>query len=117
MSPFITFRDKDKNGELQYYVLQREHPHYVGCISSHPVAGAIAQSPVSGYYLWVVIQSTLRGNFIPAYNNVDKDMAVIADNMAAWFWAERIVSDKKKYKKFKIESNVSKPPEPSNSKD
>jgi hypothetical protein len=105
MIPFITYREKDKSGVLQYYVLQKEYPHFVGIISSIPISGTW-QSPIAGHNLWVVFNGTLRGNLIPAYQKIGDDIQASLDNMAAWFYNERIKPDEKKYSKFKIKSNV-----------
>lgn len=109
MSPFITFRDIDKQGKLQYYILQRDFPHYVGLLSTRPMDTVISNSAIAGYYLWIVFWGTLRGPFIPAYNGVDKDIQSLLDNMADWFCNERIMEDEKKFKKFKIGKDVQKP--------
>lgn len=102
MQPFITFRDKDKNGNLQYYILQRDYPHYVGVIASERVVGAIAEAVIPGYSLYVTFSGVLQGNYIPMYKDSKNEAQQILDNMAAWFWSERIAMDKKRFKKFKI---------------
>ena len=107
MNPYITFRDNDKEGRLQYYVLQREFPHFVGMISERPFESTLMQMPISGYNLWLVSAGTLRGNLVPGYNNLTEQMASVFESMAAWYKANRIDKDEKKYKKFKIIPNVS----------
>lgn len=106
MAPYITFREKDAAGELQYYVLQRDFPHYIGLLCYHPKDNPLAQAAIPGYNLYVVITEVLRGRFIPAEKDVAQQMQIIAENMGAWFWSERIAMDEKKYKKFKIQPNV-----------
>jgi hypothetical protein len=106
MESYITFRDKDENGDLQYYVLQRAFPHFVGMVSSSPVEGTW-QSPIAGYNLWMIFSGTLRGNLIPNYKNISDEIQEILDRMASWYYSTRIITDQKKYKKFKIMSNVS----------
>lgn len=110
MNPFITFRDKDENGEMQYYILQRAFPHFVGRISPVPIEGALANEPVAGYNLWITWNSTLRGNFIPDYRNFDKEIANVFIDMATWFYAERIAMDKNRFKKFKIDTYADSTP-------
>lgn len=109
MSPFITFRDRDANGELQYYILQREFPHFVGILVSQPVEHSLAQSPISGHYLWVAFAGTLRGNIIPGYQDIQNEIESVFQNMAAWYYTNRIEPDLKKYRKWKIQSNDTKP--------
>lgn len=101
-SPYITFRDKDSEGNLQYYVLQRDFPHYLGVVSSVPVFNIVSPAPLSGYNLWVVFKGTLRGNMIPSYQNVGDEISNVLGVMALWYYTDRILMDKKKYKKFKI---------------
>ena len=106
MNPYITYRDKDEKGELQYYVLQRDFPHFIGVLATYPVAGTW-YSAVPGYNLYVIFNGTLRGNSVPAYNNITEEIQTVLDNMAAWFWCERIAVDQKKFKRLKILSNAS----------
>ena len=105
MNPYITFRDKDKNGDLQYYILQRDFPHYVGRIVVSPKQGALINQSIAGYNLWVCFDGTLRGNFIPSYSTVTEEISNVYFNMAAWFYSERIVMDKNRFKKFKIKTD------------
>lgn len=104
MNPYITFKDKDVKGVLQYYILQREFPHFLGIVSSVPMAGTW-QSPISAHQMWIVFAGTLRGNMVPGYNNISDEIQVVLDAMAAWFYSERILPDEKRYKKFKIATN------------
>lgn len=106
MNPFITFREKDNDGNLQYYVLQRGFPHYVGKISPYPIENPICQVALPGYNLWVVFDGVLRGNFAPSFPNELKNMQIVFENMAVWFHSERVVMSEKRYKKFKIVSNA-----------
>jgi len=104
--PFITYRENDIKGVLRYYILQRDFPNNIGVILSQPNHKAICQSVIPGYNLWVVWDGTLRGNFVAAYPDFEKELRYTMDNMAAWFWAERIVMDKKRFKQFKVENNA-----------
>lgn len=108
MNPFITFRDKDDEGNLQYYILQRDFPHFVGVVSTKPLAGNWS-SAVAGHQLWVVFSGTLRGNVIPSYQNVSDQIQLCLDNMSVWFHSERVLMDEKRFKKFKIKSNDASP--------
>lgn len=104
-SPFITYRDKDENGNLQYYILQRSFPHFIAMLSSVPIAGTW-QSALPGYHLWVVFQGCLRGNQVPGYAHISDEIQTVLDNAAAWYACDRIAMDEKRYKKFKVISNV-----------
>ena len=105
MNKYITFRDNDNDGVLQYYILQREFPHYVGLISSIPIPEAMCCSPIPGYNMYVVFSGTLRGNIVPSYKDIVKEIESVFDDMATWYYSERIMKDEKKYKKFKIITN------------
>lgn len=104
--PFITYREPDKNGNLEYYVLQRDFPHWVGRISTIPKEGALAQSTIAGYNMYVIIEGTLRFGLIPTYKNVMEEMQLVADTMAVWYYTDRMIMDKKRYEKFKIKTNA-----------
>lgn len=102
MSPFITFRDTDNDGILQYYILQRNFPHFVGIISLSPVVNVFQPFPIAGYNIWVTFAGTIMGRYIPSYNHISEEIAETLANMAAWFYDQRIRSDEKKYSKWKI---------------
>lgn len=102
MEPYITFRDTDNNGELQYYILQRRFPHYVAIILGKPKEDAIVTSAVSGHHLYLSFAGTLQGNFIQAIPKVEEEIQAIFDSMSAWFYSKRILPEPKKYKKFRI---------------
>ncbi len=101
MIPFIAFTEKDENDSIRYFVLQKDFPHFVGEILSHPKEGTW-QSPIGGYNLWVVFSGTLQGRLIPSYRNISDEMQSVFDNMAVWYLANKIIPNKSKYKKFKI---------------
>ncbi len=100
--PFITYREPDEKGILRYYILQKEFPNNIGLILAEPKYDAIAQSVVPGYNLWVVFNGTLLGNFVQAKVDYKKELQVTYDNMACWFWCDRIEPDKKRFEKFKV---------------
>lgn len=106
MSPFITYREKDEAGNLQYYILQKDFPHIIGVVANRPAEGNW-YSPIAGYYLYVVFNYTLRGKMIPSYKNISEEISSVLDKMATWYLAERILFDEKRYKKFKIKQDVS----------
>ncbi len=103
MIPFILFKEKDKNGNIQQYVLQREYPNYIGVISYRPIETALIQHPIANYNLWVIYSGTLKGNQIPLDKMALKDADDIYFNMAAWFYTEMDVN---KYENYKIKTNA-----------
>lgn len=102
MSPFITFKDYSANGELEYYILQRDYPHYLGKISYYPSGEPICQVPVTAHHLYVTFAGVLRGNYIPAHQGVEKEIDAVFNAMALWFYSERIMKDQRRYKKWAI---------------
>jgi hypothetical protein len=102
MSPYITYRDIDSNGELGYFILQRDFPHYIGQIITIPKKSIIPPIQVTGYYIWVNFNGTLRGNSVPGYRNIGEDIKFVINDMAIWYYANRVIPEHKKYKKFKI---------------
>lgn len=102
MSPFITFKDLGKDDILQLYILQRDFPHYCGTVCYFPIADSICCVPVAGHNLWVAFAGTIRGNFIPSYNDALQQIIPIFEQMASWFYINRILADPKRYKKWII---------------
>lgn len=104
MIPYITFREGD-NG-LQYYILQKEFPHYLCLITDYRLNSAIPPHKIVGYNLWVNFNGTIRGMVVPGYFDVQKDILFVMNDMADWFYANRIVPQDKKFKKFKNDSST-----------
>lgn len=102
MSPYITFRDQNKQGDLVLYILQRDFPHYVASLVYIPIADSPCCIPISGHNLWVNFEGTLRGRFIPSHNDVPREIQAVFESMALWFYSERVMADSKRYKRFKI---------------
>ncbi len=101
MNPFITYREKDENGVLQYYILQRDFPHFIGVIlPSFEVGNWYA--PISGYMLWVNFAGTIRGGLIPSYRDISDEINYSMQKMADWYLPDRVLVNKKKYKKWEI---------------
>ena len=104
MSPYITYRDINNEGELTYYILQRDFPHYLSEIITTPKEGLITPIQINGYYIWVNFIGTLRGGMIPGYRNIKDDIKFIVNDMADWYYANRVIPQYKKYKKFKYDT-------------
>jgi hypothetical protein len=107
MNPYVTFRDTDDNEVLQYYVLRREHPSYIGLLSSNPSANVpLVQVPIPGYTIWVIFAGTLQGNYVSVHPSYKDELEEIFTNMALWFLSNRIEKDPKRYKKWKIHASA-----------
>jgi len=102
MIPYITYREIDSEGRLCYYILQKQFPHYKGIIALGKLENALSSAPIAGYKMYVNFNGTLRGNLIPSYNDVMKEIDIIMEDMAIWFLNNRILADQKKYSKFKL---------------
>ena len=100
--PFITFREPDKDGSMQYFILQKEFPHFLARLVYAPVTGSLSCQPISDYKLWVSCEGSIRGRMIPNYVNIKEEMDTIIYMMTNWFYAERIMMDEKRFKKFKL---------------
>lgn len=103
---FITFREPDDTGEVQYYILQREHPHYIGVIKNLPREKTLMRAAIPGHILWVEFAGTLRGNFVESRVDIVAELNGVFTDMAEWFYLNRIKPNEKKFKKFKLKSNV-----------
>jgi hypothetical protein len=102
---YLTYRETDEIGRLCFYILQKAYPHYSGLIVTNPVEGAIINSPISGYRLWVTWNGTLRGNILPATKDALKEIESVYFDMAKFFYEQRILKDLKKYKHFKLSND------------
>lgn len=105
MSPYITFRDTDKDGQLQYYILQRAFPHWVGLVATNPAQKSIMKVPIAGYDMWVCFAGTLRGNVAPSYKDIDKEISAVLHGMANFYLEHRILTNPSKYKKWKLSAH------------
>jgi hypothetical protein len=100
--PYITFREPDKQGNLQYYILQKQYPFFIGIIAVRPTE-RIIEVPIAGYNLWVAFDGTLMsGNMIPIERTIVETMQGEYENMAKWYLEHRILKDEKKFAKFKL---------------
>jgi hypothetical protein len=98
--PFATYREL-QNGQLEYFIVQKDYPHFLGRIVTFPVEQSLVNCPVAGYNLWVTFNGTLRGNFYPS-NISTEEMQVIFETIALWFCSERVIGNGKRFDKFKI---------------
>ena len=101
MEKYISYRESDA-GELRYYILQKEFPHFIGEISTKPEKRLVGATAVPGYNLWIVFGWCLRGQSLPSYKDVSEMILTTMNDMASWYVAERIAKDEKRYSKFKI---------------
>lgn len=104
--PFISFKEKNGSGGINYFILQKDHPHYLGIVSSNPTQN-LPYAPMSGYRLWVVLSGTLQGRMVPSHPTLKQEIADTLRNMADWYLKEMInypgVFDKFKEKMFHVE--------------
>lgn len=101
MIPYITYREGE--GYLvKYYILQKAFPHINCIISQVPTKKFVEAVPIASYNLYIVFEGTIRGNEIPSYTDIDKEIIATMEDMAQWFYLNRILTDIKKYKKWKI---------------
>lgn len=106
MIPYISYREKKPDGTLGYFIAQKLFPHYVGEIVTSQIQGAIVNAPIAGYNLWITFAGTLRGNMIPNFKDIIKEIENNYFEMAQWYYENRIVVDSSRFKKFKINANT-----------
>lgn len=101
MIPYLTFTEPDENDTMEYFILQKAFPHFLCKISEHPIGHFFQCAPINEYDLYIVFNSTLRGNVIPSYQSIGDEIRVVMHDMADWFYNNRILKNEKKYKKWK----------------
>lgn len=104
--PYLTYRENNDEGELLYFIVQKEFPNYQCVISDVPKRVFVEPMPLSGYNLFLIFSGVLRGFMLPSYKNVDDEIKSVMFNMANWFFENRILLNEKKYKKWKIIATV-----------
>lgn len=102
MHLYITYRESDAEGNQQYFILQKEFPHFVAKISEQPIVNFIQPMPITNYNLYLVFNGCLRGNIIPSYKDIGEEVKSVMNSMAIWFFEQRVLPNEKKYKKWKI---------------
>lgn len=103
MIPFISYRENNEYGILCYYILQKKSPHYIGIISVGKLDSVLSSVPIAGYNLYVNFYGVLENkSFIPSYKDVLVDIELQMAAMGNWFLTNRILTEQKKYAKFKI---------------
>lgn len=100
--PYITYREPDTNGNLQYHIVKKDFPHWCGVILESIPDHSIANFPIAGYRLYLVFNYTLRGRMIPDYQDVMKEIQSFCEHAATWYLSNRIEGNVGKYRKFKI---------------
>lgn len=101
---YITYRENNENGLLCYYILQKAFPHYIGLLSVGQLENTLASMPVGNYNLYVNFYGCLVGRFLPAYKDALQEIEAEMISMAEWFYYNRVLTQPKKYDKFKIAS-------------
>ncbi len=106
MNKFVTFRDSNESGELHYYILQRDFPHYIARISTESTQGSLLRVTIPQYNMWLVFAGTLRGAVIPSYKDVMDEIKTVVLDMADWYLQNRISPNPKKYKKWHLQQDT-----------
>lgn len=99
MRKYIIFKEQETDGP-RFYILQRNHPHFVGAIVDNPYYKSILKVPVPQTMFYIAYHSLLRGNLFPVYQGVDAEMKDTFVDMAMWYYKEVIEPNPKKYKKW-----------------
>jgi hypothetical protein len=99
---YITYREVDENDILSYYILQKDHPHYKAKIAYNSMFCVVDSIRIDNYNLFLVFDFCLRGRFLPSYQKLDVEILLVMQDMANWFYENRILTDLKKYKKWKM---------------
>lgn len=98
MERFITFRDKDHNGALLYYIADRQYPNLVAKVVYEP-APHYHCFPIEGYGLFVQFDGVISGRLLPV--NVKKEIIQpTLVEMADWYLKNRILVKEGRYKRF-----------------
>lgn len=103
---FITYREENETGLLCYYIVQKAHPHYCAIVSVGPLTDRLSSVPVGGYNLYVNFNYCLRGHYVPSYNDVMDEISAVMWQMSNWFLINRVLTDQRRYSKFKILTDV-----------
>lgn len=100
---YVTFRE-DEGGVARYYILQRAFPHYVGEIVDNPYYKCMVKVNVPQYKFFIAFSGTIRGNEIPSYNNVMEEITAALEDMAQWYFVNRLQTNQKKYSKWHLQA-------------
>lgn len=102
---YITYREP-LGGELQYFILQKQWPHYVGLLVDNPNYKTLYLFPIPNTTLYLAFFGTLQGRLMPATHHVDLEISTIFTDMAEWYYTNRIETNLKKYKKWLLKSTT-----------
>ena len=94
MHSYIYFEE-----DWEAFIMQRAFPHFIGKITSS-MPNKLASFPIAGYYLYVTIVGTIRGNVFPSYSKSQSELNDIASEMAG-FSLKYIIEKEDKYKLHK----------------
>lgn len=102
MNPYITFRDKDNEDNLSYFILSRKWPYYIGKITDQIPQHSLIYVAIPAHRLFITYYGVLEGPYIPAQKNILEEIQTAFTDMADWYYANRILPEAKKYKKFAL---------------
>ena len=104
--PFITYRETDEGGELQYYVAQKAHPHYVGQVIDNPNFASLYKVPIPNTTMYIAYFGVIEGRRFPLHSHFEQEINGTLVAMAEWYYHNRIKKDEKKYKKWLLLNQV-----------
>jgi hypothetical protein len=102
MIKYITYKEDDDEGKSWYYILQKDFPHIKCILNGYPTRNFVQAIPILGYNIWVVFDGTLRGSSIPGYKDIDIEITNVMQDMADWYYINRILKFPKRYRKLKM---------------
>ncbi len=104
--PFITYRETDSSGELQYFICQKVSPHYVGMIIDNPNFESVHKVPIPNTIMYVAYAGIIDGWLYPMHSHAKQEINGILVVMAEWYWTNRISKNQQKYKKWLLSNQV-----------
>jgi hypothetical protein len=103
VNKYVTYREP-LNGELQYFILQKQWPHFVGLLVDNPNYKTLFLTPIPHTTLYLAFFGTLQGRIFPASSSTE-EISIIFTDMAQWYYTFRIENNQKRYKKWLLKSN------------
>jgi hypothetical protein len=109
MNHFITYREPDQDGELQYFILQKAHPHYVGMVIDNPNFQSIYKVSIPNTTMFVSFFGTIEGRRFPIHSHAEGEINATLVIMAQWYLDNRILKNQQKFRKWLLSSPAPPP--------
>lgn len=106
MIPYLTYREEDNEGKVQYYILKKDYPNYIGKITDNYFEKSLIKLAITKHNLWVSFNGTLMGNVVPGRKEAIEEIRNELFLMAEWFYENRILVNENKYKKYRIKDDT-----------